>query len=133
MKLCEQINEENIKKEAEKLSATTYLSTEPSRGKSIGRELTKNATVSNFKKNGDANKSLIRQPSSRTLKTNKSTLNITTDDASSAREPKTPAKELKRNGTTTNLNKTPLKHKPVNASDSKKDDNSKVLIINRNT
>jgi hypothetical protein len=129
LKICVQVNEDNIKKAAEKLSNSTYVSTEPSRGKSSGRELTRNATTANLKKND--NKSLIRQPSSRTLKSNKSTLNITTDDTLSSKEPKTPAKELKRNVTVGSFNKTPLKQRPTNTSDKKEDkkeDNSKLLF-----
>jgi hypothetical protein len=93
----------------------------------------RNATVANIKKPIKDDKSLKREPSTRTLKGNKSTLNITTDDASSTRG-KTPGRELKRNGTVAILgNKTPSKPTPKTptASDNK-GDNSIFCLNYRN-
>jgi hypothetical protein len=131
LNLCVQINEDNLRKEAERLlSSATTVATEPSRGKSQGKELTRNQTVANFKKPDP--KGLLRQPSSRTLKGNKSQLNITTDEGTaSTKEPKTPGPGMKRNITVANFNKTPLKHQPKTPVTADKKDDSKVCYLCR--
>jgi hypothetical protein len=126
LKLCEQINEENIRKAAEKLSNSTYVSTEPSRGKSQGRELTRNATTANLKKSD--NKGLLRDPSTKALKSNKSKLNITADEnGSNVKDLK--GQGMKRNITVANFNKTPLKHQPKTSASDKKDDSKYEINI----
>jgi hypothetical protein len=124
LKICEQLQEDIDRKASEQQNmSTAYVNTETSeRGKSSGRTLVKNKTVTNLK--NDREKSTKGGS-----KLNKSSLNITTDNhnTTTVKEPKTPGRELKKNPTVAHFNKTPLKHQPKTpAADDKKEESKNV-------
>jgi hypothetical protein len=93
------LNEEANKKLEEKL-ASSYMSTEPNRDKSVGKTLTKNPTTVNIRQ-----KSL---PKEKTMIRNKTQLNVTNESNRKGIDTKTP-KPIARNATTLNITKTPSK------------------------